>query len=156
MNFVAAMLILGRLPQSYTGSYSLSPESENDTQNLVKLNNLDILDPNSDYCLHAEYDVYFFLLQVSDKGSKLAMNSMWQSGQSQIKLRAFQLDKILRWLVPALHTHFYDIQLTPEVSHFRLYLSSLYTSPLCLSSSQCRCWWPSGLSRSIRIRCLLS
>ena len=120
MNFVAAMLILGRLPQSYTGSYSLNPESENDTQNVDKLNNLDVLDPNSDYCLHAEYDVYFFLLQVSDKGSKLAMNSMWQSGQSQIKLRAFQLDKILRWLVPALHTHFYDIQLTPEVSQYSL------------------------------------
>ena len=120
MNFVAAMLILGRLPQSFTGSYSLNPESENDTQNVDKLNNLDILDPNSDYCLHAEYDVYFFLLQVSDKGSKLAMNSMWQSGQSQIKLRAFQLDKILRWLVPALHTHFYDIQLTPEVSYSTL------------------------------------
>lgn len=175
MNFVAAILILGRLPSLETGGFQLqqlqafgpNPTVTQQSLNLTPLSRNQYqlqnpspspsssqklvepkYDPSSDECRRAEYDVFKFLLNLVYKGGKLAMQSLWQAGQSQIKLRAYQLDNILKWLVPKLHQHFFEIQLTPEVLVAQWFVTLYsYTVPISLTM---RIWdyifcegWPS-------------
>lgn len=128
MNFVCAIVILGRLSAQYPTITSLARtdvEGSDDTPQL---------DPDSPYCRRVEYDVYVFMLHLSAKGSKISMHSLWQSGQSQVKLRAFQLDKTLKWMAPKLYHHFREIQLTPEVFVAQWFVTLFsYTVPIQLT-----------------------
>jgi hypothetical protein len=133
MNFVVAMLILGRIVDTeYAPDMALisSPKVEpidpkDDTGSVpdemvtaVGLN----LDPNSSWCRAAEFEVFKFLLSLVDKKSIFAMQTLWQSGQAQIKLRSFQLDYVLKWMIPKLHQHFRQIQLTPGKYNYSFHI----------------------------------
>ena len=43
------------------------------------------------------------------------MWGMWQPNVPKMKLRVYQFDRILRYVLPDLHTHFQEIELTPEI-----------------------------------------
>ena len=128
MNFVCAIVILGRLSAQYPTITSLARSDSEEKDDTPQV------DPDSAYCRRVEYDVYVFLLHLSAKGSKIAMHSLWQSGQSQVKLRAFQLDKTLKWMLPKLYHHFREIQLTPEVFVAQWFVTLFsYTVPIQLT-----------------------
>jgi hypothetical protein len=130
MNFVCGILILARIPTAITeqnlGSvrnvtFSRSREEvdSDDDIEFIKQNQQYRASPVQPYgpadYLKAEYDVFCFLRMLLDKEGKLGMHGMWQVGVPKMKLRVFQLDKILRWTLPRLHAHFTAIQLTPEI-----------------------------------------
>lgn len=130
MNFVCAIVILGRLSAQYPMITSLA---RSDIDGIDSIDTPKV-DPDSSYCRRVEYDVYVFLLYLSAKGSKIAMHSLWQSGQSQVKLRAYQLDKTLKWITPKLYHHFREIQLTPEVFVAQWFVTLFsYTVPIQLT-----------------------
>jgi hypothetical protein len=89
------------------------------------------LDPTSAYCLQAEYDIFCVLEQMMDRDGALAMGGLWQAGVPKMKLRVYQLDKIMKWTIPRLHAHFDIIKLTPEVLVAQWFLTIFsYTVPI--------------------------
>ena len=82
-------------------------------------------------CKQAEYDIFLFLQKLLDREGKLGMAGLWQSKAPSMKLRVYQLDRILRWMLPRLHAHFIEIQLTPEVIVAQWFITLFsYTVPL--------------------------
>jgi len=62
------------------------------------------------------------------------MIGLWQSGVPKMKLRVFQFDRILRWTLPRLHSHFTQIQLAPEILVAQWFITIFcYTLPLALT-----------------------
>jgi hypothetical protein len=62
-----------------------------------------------------EFEIYQFMLQIIAKDSKLAMQGLWGAKIPKLKLRVYQLDRLLRWHFPRLHAHFAAISLSPEI-----------------------------------------
>ena len=121
MNFVAGVMILARLPIKFTSKW-LDLESEGtvveygDQNAYADSSNTDMyFDIHSTECAEIEYDVFSLMRLLLAKDGKLAMTGLWQSGVPKMKLRVFQVDRILRWTLPKLHSHFTNIQLAPEV-----------------------------------------
>ena len=91
MNFVCAIIILGRFTTIESNRKHLQLTDEPLENTLSEI----VIDPDSDACRRAEYDVYCFMLQLAEKSGKLGLHSLWQGGQCQIKVRAFQLDRLV-------------------------------------------------------------
>ncbi len=62
-----------------------------------------------------EYDIYELVVTMISKDSKFAMQGLWGEKIPKLKLRVYQLDRLLRWYYPRLHAHFAEINLSPEV-----------------------------------------
>ena len=62
------------------------------------------------------------------------MRGLWQAGVPQMKLRVYQLDRLLLWSQPRLHAHLSSIQLAPEVLVAQWFVTLFsYTIPLPLT-----------------------
>jgi hypothetical protein len=62
------------------------------------------------------------------------MSLLWQQGVPKMKLRVYQLDRVVKWTLPKLHKHLIDIQLTPEVLVAQWFITLFtYTVPLELT-----------------------
>ena len=72
MNFVVGALIIGRLAKE---SY-FAPMSEEEFSK-------------------SQLDVFRFMISLLDKSSKLVMSGLWQDKIPKMKLRVFQLDRLL-------------------------------------------------------------
>lgn len=117
MNFVAANLILARLPANIIDMISPSSDS----------NNIQI---NSHQYDEAEADVFRLMCDLISLKSRLSMATLWSPEVPRMKLRVYQMDRLMQWNLPNLHAHFLNIQLAPEmlVSQWFLTLFS-YTLP---------------------------
>jgi hypothetical protein len=129
MNFVCGILILARVPAAITENYSATSNSRfryreeadsDDDIEFIKhrnssINQGSLPELSEAEALAAEYDIFRLLRLLLDREGKLGMHGMWQAGVPKMKLRVYQLDKILRWTLPKLHAHFTKIQLTPEI-----------------------------------------
>lgn len=62
-----------------------------------------------------EVDIYEMLIQLIVKEGKFGMMGLWAERIPKLKLRVYQLDRLLRWYHPRLHAHFAKISLSPEV-----------------------------------------
>jgi hypothetical protein len=132
MNFVCGGLILGRLPVTITGGIPNSGGTSGQQQQRQQLRPHFTLDEKSR--LQAECDCFTFLLSLMNKESKLPMLGLWQAGVPKMKLRVYQLDRLLRWTLPKLHTHFECIQLAPEILVAQWFITIFsYTVPLSLT-----------------------
>jgi len=135
MNFVCGGLILGRLPVAITGGIPNSGGTSGQQQQQQQQQQQrpqQILDEKAR--LQAECDCFTFLLSLMNKGSKLPMLGLWQAGVPKMKLRVYQLDRLLRWTLPKLHTHFESIQLAPEILVAQWFITIFsYTVPLSLT-----------------------
>jgi hypothetical protein len=81
--------------------------------------------------LQMEYDIFILLELIMQRDGKLGMGSLWQSHAPIMKLRVYQLDRILNWMLPRLHAHFIHIQMTPEVIVAQWFITMFsYTVPL--------------------------
>ena len=125
MNFVVGTMLLGRLPIAHTGGLPNSAATAGASALL----------PISDEArVTAECDCFSLMLSLMHKGSKLAMFGLWQAGVPKMKLRVYQLDRLLRWTLPKLHTHFNEIQLAPEILVAQWFITIYsYTVPIALT-----------------------
>jgi hypothetical protein len=84
-----------------------------------------------DEWLEAEYEIFIVLDLIIQREGKLGMGGLWQSHAPIMKLRVYQLDRILHWMLPRLHSHFINIQMTPEVIVAQWFITMFsYTVPL--------------------------
>ena len=89
------------------------------------------------------------------------MWGMWQPNVPKMKLRVYQFDRILRYVLPDLHTHFQEIELTPEILVAQWYercslsccfdISSIESSPSYTHHSLSVTQSTANLSQSITI-----
>lgn len=70
---------------------------------------------NDHYRLEVESRCFELLLLLIEREGKLSMMGLWAERIPRLKLRVYQLDRLLRWYCPQLHKHFADIELSPEV-----------------------------------------
>jgi len=64
-------------------------------------------------------------------GCKLDMAGLWKERIPKLKLRIYQLDRLLKWTYPQLHAHFVSIQLSPEVLATQWFITLFtYTFPV--------------------------
>lgn len=153
MNYLAAAMILGRLPAEITGGIEGIPAGSEDLQanyeektehvkqregnsfvsEIINTFTADSRVLYDEDRLLAEFDVYMLIRKLELRGSKLNMVSMWQIGTPCMKLKVFQLDNIMKWAVPRLYRHFEELGFAPEilVSQWFMTLFS-YTLPLNL------------------------
>ena len=62
------------------------------------------------------------------------MAGLWQSGVPQMKLRVYQLDRLLLWALPGLHAHLKSIELAPEILVAQWFITIFsYAIPLSLT-----------------------
>lgn len=59
--------------------------------------------------------IFDLMLALIAQNGKLSMVGLWAERIPRLKLRVYQLDRLLRWFCPHLHAHFADIDLSPEV-----------------------------------------
>lgn len=59
--------------------------------------------------------IFDLMLALIVQSGKLSMVGLWAERIPRLKLRVYQLDRLLRWFCPHLHAHFADIDLSPEV-----------------------------------------
>jgi len=79
----------------------------------------------------AEADVFLLMMEMLRPDSKLDMAGMWKERIPKLKLRIYQLDRLLRWTYPHLHAHFTAIELSPEVITAQWFLTLFtYTFPV--------------------------
>ncbi|KAJ1413176.1 rab-GTPase-TBC domain-containing protein, partial [Ochromonadaceae sp. CCMP2298] len=74
------------------------------------------------------------MVRTTDLGtaaSKLDMAGLWKDRVPRLKLRIYQLDRLLKWTYPALHAHFVKIELSPEVLTTQWFITLFaYTFPV--------------------------
>lgn len=131
MNFVVGTLLLGRLPVSITGGIPKIYSNPNNPtpDSSVKLDQID-----DQTRIRAECDCFTFMLSLMHPESKLAMSGLWKAGVPKMKLRVYQFDRLLRWTLPKLHSHFENIQLAPEILVAQWFITMFsYTLPLTLT-----------------------
>ena len=153
MNFVAGTLLLGCLPASITGGiftvkgdkildlYDVDDEdgddddeSEDDEDEGAKKRGGGKEVLSDEERLNVECDVFTIMQGIVSKDGKLAMSGLWQAGVPRMKLRVFQLDRLMRWTLPRLHAHFLSIQLAPEILVVQWFLTLFsYTVPMGLT-----------------------
>ena len=84
--------------------------------------------------LQTEFRVYLFMCRLVHRGGKHGMLGLWQNGTPRMKLRVFQLDRIMTWRLPRLKAHFDKIQLQPEILVSQWFMTIFsYTTPLKLT-----------------------
>ena len=102
MNFVVATLLLTRIPPDIL-------EQESDFN--VDAESTDLSPFNE-----IESDVFWlfqYILIKNDQG--MEMEFIWKPGFPKMKLRVYQFDRLLETYLPALHSHFEEVNLSPEV-----------------------------------------
>jgi len=101
--------------------------NNNQTRGIINCNNtVPLLPVSSELSDAVEADVFSFMLELLRPSSKLDMSGLWKEGIPKLKLRIYQLDRLLRWTYPQLHSHFTSIELSPEVITSQWFLT-LYT-----------------------------
>lgn len=81
-----------------------------------------------------EVEVFEIMMELLNKNGKFDMATLWQSKIPKMKLRIFQFDNILKWLLPKLHAHFIDVSMAPEVLVAQWFVTLFtYTLPLHLT-----------------------
>jgi len=84
--------------------------------------------------LQTEFQVYLFMCRLVHRGGKHGMLGLWQNGTPRMKLRVFQLDRIMTWRLPRLKAHFDKIQLQPEILVSQWFMTIFsYTTPIKLT-----------------------
>ena len=176
MNYLAAAMILGRLPVEITGGIEGIPAGSEDVQvnheerkdagggrksliaDIIKTFTADSRVLYEEDRLQAEFDVYMLIRKLELRGSKFSMVGMWEIGTPNMKLKVYQLDSIMRWAVPRLHKHFGELGFTPEILVSQWFMTHFsYTLPLKLLL---RLWdytflagWP-GIYRVVSLCCV--
>jgi len=132
MNFICGNLLLCRLG-SYEYIYDINySDDEYDNNNMKENIKMISLTPQQMYDI--EEDVFDMMILLSNKDSKLSMCGLWQSDTPKMKLRVYQMDKALKWILPRLHTHFEAIQLAPEILVSQWFITIFcYTLPTSLT-----------------------
>lgn len=93
-----------------------------------------LLEDDSTERLQAEYDVFQMMLSLLDKDVSLGLSGLWQAGVPKMKLKVYQLDRVLKWTLPRMHSHFKEIHLTPEILVAQWFITLFsYTVPLPLT-----------------------
>jgi hypothetical protein len=95
MNFVVGIFLQSAVPDS-------------DAQEASLLEDLELQE-------QIESQIFDLMLALIDKDGKLCMLGLWAEKIPKLKLRVYQLDRLLRWFCPRLHAHFTVIELSPEV-----------------------------------------
>jgi hypothetical protein len=103
MNFVAAVFLLALAAQMLN----------TETLQRTSLNTICLSELSVSSSSIVEYKTFRLMILVS-KG-KLRMSGLWAAPVSDMKLRSFQLDKLMKWIVPNLHSHFQRIQLSTDI-----------------------------------------
>lgn len=140
MNFVVANLMLARLSSSITG---LDPYEDIIPKSAARISygdrkvqdqNIMLSDISATLVREAEIDIYEIMCIVISKDGPLNMACLWSPDVPKMKLRVYQMDRLMQWTFPKLHSHFVEIQLAPEmlVSQWFLTLFS-YTIPTSLT-----------------------
>lgn len=81
-----------------------------------------------------EVEIFEIMMELLNKNGKFDMATLWQSKVPKMKLRIFQFDNILKWLLPKLHAHFIDVNMAPEVLVAQWFVTLFtYTLPLHLT-----------------------
>lgn len=65
--------------------------------------------------LQIESLIFDIMLALIEKNGKISMVGLWGEKIPRLKLRVYQLDRLLRWFCPHLQAHFAAIDLSPEV-----------------------------------------
>ena len=111
MNYLAAAMILGRLPVEITGGIDGIPTGSEDLQINYEENAKHVVQKNSNGIvseiintftadkgvlyeedrLRVEFDVYMLIRKLELRGSKFSMANMWEIGTPHLKLKAYQL-----------------------------------------------------------------
>lgn len=131
MNFVSGTLLLGCLPFNISDYDNDDIKNEDETSSINKyINQLDenldrdikqiINDKTFTHILSEEKQLeieaqVFRLLLELIKPNSFSMNGLWSDKIPKLKLRVYQLDRLLRWYLPKLHQHFIKIDISPEV-----------------------------------------
>lgn len=115
MNFVTAMLLLARLPPEITGHgdpFELQVY-DNDISSPVTIDMLPLAESEQ---AHVEVDIFIIMSLLMDKNGKIGMNGLWGPDTPRMKLRVYQLDRLVYFHFPRLHRHFKEIQFAaPEM-----------------------------------------
>lgn len=128
MNFVVATLLLARIPKdmmeaSYCKREEVKVEHSGGENESIGEDDLTIITTTSsvEHSTISEYDdieadvfwMFQSILIKNDRG--LEMEFIWKPTFPKMKLRVFQFDRLLELYLPALHRHFEDMNLSPEV-----------------------------------------
>jgi len=152
MNYVAAAILMGRTPSAYSrlasiesrgarysqqsqGEASAALEQEQEQSAGAGAESLPELTASQRD--EIELDAFLMLremVRTTDLGtaaSKLDMAGLWKDRVPRLKLRIYQLDRLLKWTYPALHAHFVKIELSPEVLTTQWFITLFaYTFPV--------------------------
>ena len=143
MNFVAGALLLGRIASLDMLSATTRSEDDEragfvgDTKGCGEISKAWLSLYNNfgaEDCKHVEADVVRLMMELLRKDSKFAMGTLWSKGVPKLKLRVYQLDRLLKWTLPKLHSHFLSIQLAPEVLVAQWFITLFsYTMPISIT-----------------------
>jgi hypothetical protein len=99
-----------------------------------------------------EIEVFEIMMELLNKNGKFDMANLWQSKGPKMKLRVFQFDNTLKWLLPKLHSHFIDVHMAPEVLVAQWFATLFtYALPFHLNIKIWNCVFLDGWSAIFRI-----
>jgi hypothetical protein len=154
MNYVAAAILMGRTPSAYSrlasiesrgarysqqsqGEASAALEQEQEQEQSAGAGAESLPELTASQRDEIELDAFLMLremVRTTDLGtaaSKLDMAGLWKDRVPRLKLRIYQLDRLLKWTYPALHAHFVKIELSPEVLTTQWFITLFaYTFPV--------------------------
>jgi len=134
MNFVCGNILLCRLG-SYHYIYDIN-YSDDEYDSSKTNENIKIISLTSQEMYEIESDVFDIMILLSSKDTKLSMFGLWRSDTPKMKLRVYQMDKVLKWILPKIHEHFESIQLAPEILVSQWFITIFsYTLPTTLTFS---------------------
>jgi uncharacterized membrane protein YgcG len=127
MNFVVATLLLARIPKDMIEESYRKEEQENEERragdedgggadNSTAVTERSFDDSNITQYDEIEADVFWMFQSILIKNDQgLEMEFIWKPSFPKMKLRVFQFDRLLELYLPAIHSHFEEMNLSPEV-----------------------------------------
>jgi hypothetical protein len=129
MNFVVANLILARIPPTITGvdPYEAPGAIAMATSSSSLSHKILMTDKEQEA---VEVEVFEIMCLLIDRDGPLVMGGLWCADIPKMKLRVYQMDRLMQWTYPKLHAHFQAIQLAPEMLVAQWFLTIFsYTIP---------------------------
>ncbi len=129
MNFVVGTMLIARLPDLFANAGQLSDsddedhchDRDHDEDAALNVGNNSPIEKEKRHSsirtslsaktidaalqLQVEEEVFALVRVLVDRNSKLNLAGLWQERIPKMKLRVYQLDRLLKWYYPRLHSH---------------------------------------------------